>query len=512
MHDEPFNLLGVSVDDWAKMPEAGQLALLSLLDIVRSQSARIRELETLLRELQAKLGQNSRTSSKPPSSDPPSTPPPPPRTPRGRKAGGQVGHEGHQRPLVAPELVHNPIELQPQQCTSCQSALSADLPDARPLRRTQVYELPPIEPIITEYRQHTVCCPHCQQLVTAELPADAPPGAFGPRATTLMALLRGRFRLSLDEAEEFLGDVCQLPLGSASIVRGCERVSQALAPVDAAIQQAVQMQPYVNVDETGWPTETRKGWLWVAVSAVAVCFRICTGRGKDELRNLLGSSYRGIVGSDRLSAYKLLPNGQRQLCWSHLIRNLLGLQERYADESGWAAQMLKQSEALFFAWRCYKEGWYDQVALQQALIPVRLAMQELLRAGVESQYSKIASVSRELLSQWEALWTFSRVEGVEPTNNAAERALRPAVLWRKGSFGSRSAEGCRFVERLLSVRATCAQQERALFEFITAAVAAAWAGEAAPTLIPEVGQAACCAQAAIAALRPSAQTTLKWAA
>jgi transposase len=511
MHDEPFNLLGVSPDDWAQSPESVQLALLSLLDIVHTQSERLRELETVLRELQAKLGQSSRTSSKPPSSDPPSAPPPPPRPSRGRKAGGQLGHDGHQRPLVPPDQVHDPIELQPQQCPTCQATLPADLPDAAPLRRTQVWELPPIEPIITEYRQHTVGCPQCQQLVTAELPADAPPGACGPRATALLALLRGRFRLSLDDVVEFLDDVCQLPLGSASIVRGCDRVSAALAPVDAAIQQAVQMQPHLNVDETGWPTETRKGWLWVAFSAVAVCFRICTGRGQDELRALLGSSYRGIVTSDRLSAYKLLPNGQRQLCWSHLVRNLLGLQECYADESGWAQQMLKQSEALFFAWHTYKEGWYDQVALQQALIPVRLAMQELLRAGVERPYSKIASLSRELLAQWEALWTFSRVEGVEPTNNAAERALRPAVLWRKGCFGSRSAEGCRFVERLLSVRATCAQQERALFAFITAAVAAAWAGEEAPTLIPASEKAASSAQTT-PALRPSAQTTVKWAA
>jgi transposase len=280
---------------------------------------------------------------------------------------------------------------------------------------------------------------------------------------------------------------------TASIVRGCERVSAALETVDAAIQQAVQTQPHLNVDETPWPSEARKGWLWVAVSAAAVCFRICTGRGQDELRALLGSSYRGIVTSDHLSAYKLLPTGQRQLCWSHLIRNLLGLQESYADTSGWADQMLKQSEALFFIWHWYKEGWYDQVALQQALLPVRLAMQELL-------------------AQWDALWTFSRVEGLEPTNNAAERALRPAVLWRKGSFGSRSAEGCRFVERLLSVRATCQQQERALFAFLTAAVAAAWAGEAAPRRIPAPGQAARDAQAPPAVLRPSAHTAVKWAA
>jgi hypothetical protein len=126
-----------------------------------------------------------------------------------------------------------------------------------------------------------------------------------------MAIMRGRYRVSLDHVVKFLADVCQLPLSSASVFSSCERVSTALAPVDAAKQAALQTQPQVNVDETGWPTETRKGWLWVAFSAIAVCFRICTGRGQDELRNLLGSSDRGIVTSERLSAYKLLPNGQR---------------------------------------------------------------------------------------------------------------------------------------------------------------------------------------------------------
>jgi transposase len=164
--------------------------------------------------------------------------------------------------------------------------------------------------------------------------------------------------------------------------------------------------------------------------------------------------------------------------------NLLGLRERYEDENGWAERMLSLSDALFFAWRASKEGWYDQIALQQALIPVRLSMQERLRAGVSSRYPQIAGLSRELLSQWEALWTFSRMEGVEPTNNAAERALRPAVLWRKGCFGSRSAEGSLFVERLLSVRATCAVQGQPLFAFLTAAVRAAWANQPAPILVP----------------------------
>jgi transposase len=317
--------------------------------------------------------------------------------------------------------------------------------------------------------------------------------------------------VSLDDAVEFLAAVCRLPISSGSLITRCERVSAALEDVDAAIQTALQTQPQVNVDETSWPTETRSGWRWVAVSAIAVCFRICTGRGQDELRALLGASYRGIVTSDRLSASKLLPNGQRQLCWSHLLGNLLGLQERYADESGWAQQMLARTDQRFFAWHAQNDGWFDQVALQQALLPIRLAMHELLRVGVSSPYPQLAGLSRELLAQWEARWTFSRVAGVEPTNNAAERALRPAVRWRKGSFGSRSAEGCRFVERLLRVRATCARQGRPLFAFVTEAVRAAWAGEPAPTLIPAPAWAASRVHTT-PTLRPSAQTTVKWAA
>jgi len=484
MHEEPFNLLGVPADDWAQPPESVQLALLSLLDIVRAQSARLRNLEALVRELQAKVGQTSRNSSKPPSSDPPSAPPRPPRPARERPAGGQPGHDGHQRPVLPPDQVHEPIELQPDHCPTCQTALAADLPDAAPLRRTQVWDLPPIEPIITEYRQHTVCCPQCRQLVTADLPPDAPPGAFGPRATALMAVVRGRYRFSLDDAVDFLADVCHLPISPGSIVTSCDRVSAALAPIDAAIQSVVQAAPHVHADETSWPTETRRGWLWVAVGAIATCFRIHTSRGREALRGLLGDAYDGIVSSDRLSTYHLLPDGRRQLCWAHLVRNLVSLLERYADESGWAQAMLDLTDDLFFAWHAYTEGWFDQVALQQALIPIRLAMHERLTTGTCLPYPKIAGLCRELLAHWDALWTFSRVAGVAPTNNAAERALRPAVLWRKGSFGSRSAAGCRFVERMLSVRATWVQQERPLFAFVTEAVRAAWAGEPAPRLVP----------------------------
>ncbi len=274
-----------------------------------------------------------------------------------------------------------------------------------------------------------------------------------------------------------------LPVSAASIVTGCARTSDALAPVDAAIQAVVQAAPHVNADETSWPTETRKGWLWVAVGAIATCFRIHHRRSGPALRHLLGEAYRGIVGSDRYVVYDAFADQHRQLCWAHLVRNLRGLLDAYADETRWAQHLLELTDDLFLAWNLYTGGWIDQVALQQALIPIRIAMRTQLQDGVASPYPKIVGFSRELLGHWDALWTFSRVEGIEPTNNAAEQAVRHAVLWRKGSFGSRSEAGCRFVERMLSVHATCRQQERSLVAVVTEAIQAHWSHTPPPVLV-----------------------------
>jgi transposase len=483
MHEETFNLLGIPPEDWTKTPESVRLALLSLLQIVREQSAQQNLLQSRVKELEAKLGKTSQNSSKPPSSDPPSAPPKPPKVPRGRKAGAQPGHEGHSRPLAPPERVDEPIDLLPERCSHCPTVFSSELATVGAPRRTQVWELPELRPHITEYRQHSRCCPACSRLVTAELPPDAPPGALGPRATALLALLRSEYRLSLDETVEFFAEVCNLPISPGCVVTSCGRASEAVAPVDAAIHAHIHAAPEVNADETSWKLLTKRGWLWVAVASGATCFRLHQSRGHDGLKALLGEPFRGIVTSDRYTSYGLLAIEQRQLCWAHLLRDLRGLDEQYGEETGWARRALAHTDELFLAWQLFRGGWLDRVGLQQALLPARHGLRTLLEEGVDSRHDKIAAFSKQLLRLWEALWTFSRVEGVEPTNNAAERALRHAVLWRKGCFGSRSEAGCRFVERLLSVRATCAQQGRKLFAFLTETIAAAWAGRPAPLLV-----------------------------
>jgi transposase len=415
----------VSATDWAKTPPDVRQAFVALVDLVRELSAQLQEVRTQLK-------QTSHNSSKPPSSDPPSAPPPSPaRVTRGRKRGGQPGHSNQQRPLLPEDQLDAIVALRPTGCSHCQAILSSDLPLSGPIWVYQIVELPPIKPTVTEYQQQSVCCPSCQHSVTAELPPDLPPGAFGPRLSALIGLLHGGYHLSMRTTTALLEDVCGVSISVGSVAASCARVSAVLAPIDAAIQQHIQQQPQLWVDETSWKEGAQRGWLWVALSAEASCYRIHASRGQGALWQLLGEAYGGVVHSDRASVYHALPNHQRQLCWAHIIRNLQGLVDYEHAESRWARALLDWTRPLFEAWRAYQCGVFDQIALQQALLPVRLAMHELLIGGARASWEKLQATCTDLLRHWEALWTFSRVEGLEPTNNRAERALRPAVIWRK---------------------------------------------------------------------------------
>ena len=257
----------VSAADWACTPPDVKHAFLTLVDRVRNLSARLRDLE-------AQLKQTSRNTSKPPSSDPPSAPPAPPRVLPGKPIGAQKDHPNQQRPLLPPEQVDELIVCQPQCCPDCASALTPHLPDALPPTRTQVCELPPLRAHITEYQCRIVSCPSCQQLVIGVRPEEVPPGAFGPRLTALIGLLHGRYRLSTRETVAFLSEVAGVELSLGSVITSCTRVSAALQPLDAAIQTMVHAHPVVWVDETSWRAQQQRGWVWVAVSPAATCFRI----------------------------------------------------------------------------------------------------------------------------------------------------------------------------------------------------------------------------------------------
>lgn len=473
---------GIPADDWAATPPFIQQAFVALLTIVAHHQQQLAQLQAQLAELQARLNQHSQNSSKPPSSDPPSAPPRPARVGRGRVKGAQPGHERHLRPCPDPDQITEVCHYYPESCPHCQASLSSSWRDACALQTQYVWELPIVVPQITAHHFHTLCCRSCGDLVTASRPADLPPGNFGPRIAASVALLHGRYRISDREIPQLLYDFFKLPLSLGSVVDLQHSCSLALAPVYTAIQTTVQQQAHINMDETGWKEAGKRRWLWVVVSTVATLFHVASSRAGKVITTLLGDAFDGLVSSDRLKSYWVVPVERRQICWAHLIRTLIAFYERDGPLGAWAADLLAQIDLMFGLWYGLREGRIDRAMLEESMQTVQLTVRAMLERG-QRRYDQAAGLSEELLNLWPALWMFVTIEGVEPTNNAAERALRPAVLWRKGCFGAQSEAGNRFVERILTVSATCRQQDRHLLTFLTEAVSAYWAGQPAPPLL-----------------------------
>jgi len=444
--------------------------------------------------LEARLRQDSSTSSRPPSSDPPGTQaqrraPPPPSGEAGgerRRRGGQPGHPGHHRLLLGEERVDRLLVVTPDACRGCGTALAVEGRVDDPAdERVQVVELPPVRAEVTEYRLAARRCGACGTITRAERPAEAGGGAFGPRLHAVAALLVGRYRLSRREAVACLAELGEVELSVGALARLEQATSTALAPVVAEVATAVQQAAVANLDETGWWQGRTRSWLWTMVTQTLTVFRLDPHRSAAVAQALLGPDWTGIVGSDRYSAYRYLPLKQRQLCWAHLIREFRKIAAYNQHQRPLGTRLLDIAARIFAVWYRFRTAAIDRPTLLVALAPLQAEFRQALEDGLDPPHAVVAgAVCGNLLDSWPALWTFAHVDGVEPTNNAAERALRPAVLWRKGSFGTQSDDGSRFVERIMTVAASCKQQGRSLLDFLVAASTAARLGLPPPSLLP----------------------------
>jgi transposase len=431
-------------------------------------------------DLQARAHQNSGNSSRPPSSDSPGVRPHLKRKPSGRKRGGQQGHPGHARIQLGADQITAQVEHRPVQCPGCTLPLDVPLPAEGGPICVQVWEIPPITAEVTEHRGHRVRCPHCAALVP---PPDLPDGAFGPRLTAMASLLHGRFRLSMRETAEIFADLFGVPLGPGSVYALCQEVNAALDEPYEDVRAQVEAETHANVDETGWKQAGERRWLWVAVTAFCTLFVVAKNRSAAVLASVLGETFDGVVSSDRYKAYLSIPLERRQICWAHLKRNLTAFAERGGEIGDWGTEAVGVVEKVFAAWYRYKEGASDRATLQEEIAPLRTQMQKLWECGTTLPSWMVRALCNDVGKLEPALWTFAIVEGVEPTNNAAERALRPAVLWRKGCFGADSAAGNGFVAKILTASATCRQQKGRLLTYLADAVSAYRAGQPAPALL-----------------------------
>jgi transposase len=285
------------------------------------------------------------------------------------------------------------------------------------------------------------------------------------------------------ETTEVLGDLFGVPLGVGSVATLCQDVNAALTDPYEAVRAQVEAETHANVDETGWKQAGERRWLWVAVTALCTFFVVAKQRSAAVLLSVLGETFDGVVSSDRYKAYLSIPVERRQICWAHLKRNLLAFAERSGAIGDWGKEAVGVVEKVFAAWYRFKDGGGDRARLQQEIAPLRQDLQALRESGATLPSWMVRALCNDVGKLEPALWTFARVEGVEPTNNAAERALRPAVLWRKGCFGADSEAGNNYVARILTVAATCRQQSRDLLDYVTAAVDAYRSGHPAPPLL-----------------------------
>lgn len=468
---------GISAADWQATPEAVRQLVVGLL-------SSLEQMQQALAQLREQVNKHSQNSSKPPSSDPPSVKRKPPNRKGQRKQGGQPGHRGKGRELKPPDQVNRFVIRRPTTYTACGTLLMGE--DSQPSRH-QVTELPRIEPEVVEYQVHCLRCQACGEETRGEWPAEMPPGCFGPRLQAVTAYLSGRFSVSRRDTQELLSTLFRVEMGLGSIPTQEQRLSQALAQPVQAAQAFVRQQPVVNVDETGWKEANQSCWLWVGSTPQVAVFLLRRSRGRQSLTDLLGQAYPGIVGSDRLSAYNGLPDQQRQLCWSHLRRDCQALVDREGDSAIIGRLLLAQVRLLFTLWHRVRDGTLTRPAFQQAMQPVRREVESLLSLGMLLvKHRQTQATCRNILQHRTALWTFVDQQGIEPTNNAAEQALRRGVIWRKRSFGTQSPAGSRFVERILTVVISLRRQQRDVLDFLTAAGQAAVSNSPAPSLLPAV--------------------------
>lgn len=472
---------GISTEDWEATPDSVQTLVYTLMGVVAELQAVIPQLQKRISQLEEQAEKNSRNSSKPPSSDPPSVKKAPTKGKGKRKRGGQPGHAGRGRRLKPPEEVSRFVVCRPTSCQRCGTLLLGE--DPHPSRH-QVTELPRIEPELVEYQVHSLNCLACGQKSRGEWPTEMPRGRFGPRIQATIGYLSGRIGISRRDSEEMLGTLFRLDLSLGSIPAQERRVSQALEQPVAEAAAFVRGQPSANVDETGWYERHENCWLWTVATPQLTLFRIMDSRSQDSSKLLLGKDFAGVVGSDRYGAYNWLAPKKRQLCWAHLKRDFQAFVDRKGESAVIGQLLLAQVETFFGLWHQVRDGTLSRPEFQQAMQPIRREVGGLLQIGTLLKASKTRNTCRNILKLATALWTFVDQEGIEPTNNAAERALRRAVIWRRRSFGSQSDAGSRFVERIQTAVITLRQQQRDVLDFLTQACQAALSGTDPPSLLP----------------------------
>jgi hypothetical protein len=490
----------IALEEWEATPDGVKQVVRTLVQQLQESQRTIEQLARRITELEERQRRNSKNSSQPPSKD----------------GFGEKGNQGksaiakRQRPLkfkreaeqgerklyAAAECceVH---EVKPEVCKACGEPVSGQ--DSRPYRH-QIVDLPEIKPDVVEYRLHQLECEHCGARTRASLPAGVSARCYGERLAGWIGLASVEYRQSHRQVQGMLREGFGIELSRGSISRVRQEVSQAVAPAVAQAEDYVQQQAVVHSDETSFAQgnrdgnnpEQRRGWLWVLVTPAVSVFVVTLSRSQATAKRLLTQEFGGILVSDRHSSYGWVETTQRQVCWAHLLRDFQAIAERPGISQAIGAALLRRGYRLFHWWHRVRDGTLSEALFVEAVQHLRAGMlQEFQQAanlpiamGEKTPLAKTVRTCAQLLKLEPALWTFVTTPRVEPTNNPAERALRPAVIWRYTSFGAQSQAGSDFVARMLTVTTSLKAQGRSILEFLTQSCRNLRLGMPGPSLLP----------------------------
>jgi transposase len=445
-----------SESEWLATPEPVRKYIEALETALAELIANAQQHEKRIQQLESRINQDSQNSSKPPSSDSPY------RKPRSktkkkkkRKRGGQKGHKGHRQQLLEPTAV---VHLKPQECTCGHRSITGH--GLKPYYIHQYIELPEIQMEITHLVLHKGHCDRCGQTVKAPLPSQYRSG-YGPRFSAMIAELSGGHGASRQTVQSFCHSVLNIAISTGAIQKVIDRASQAIAPLYETIGIRAHSQPVNGIDETSWRQGGDLKWLWTMANEKVCFFKVHNHRSKQAFEELIGQ-WRGILISDDYPLHTQWIGG-RQTCLAQLIRQARALSQRkQAVLKRFGENLLKELRLL-----CHwakappdEKQWTDFYS--------RLMLLLMLYEGGDDDAGKLA---RRVAAEMDSLWLFLEENGVEPTNNRAERALRFGVLWRKRSNGTQSEKGNRWVERILSLRQTCRQRALASYPILVDAIA-----------------------------------------
>lgn len=417
-------------------------------------------------KLKEQLNLNSNNSSLPPSKDLKKKAKPK-KVASGKKRGGQAGHSGHKRKLFPSSEADEIIKCVPQEQCDCGGKVS----NIKLSSRKQILEIPQPKYLLNEYQIYSGSCECCKTKIYGNLPEGIGNRYFGAKAHGLMSLLRSKYRLSKRQVQQLMQDLYSLPISLGSVSNAEARVSEAIKiaheEVGAALQKC-DLPTYV--DETGFKQCNKSGWAWILANKDCTYFYLSNSRGKKIAKHLLSpilSKVNSMVISDRYPAYNFIPEDKHQVCWAHLKRDFQRISEREGSVGQIGIKLLKYYRLLFKFWKTdgHTRWWFASKMRKRRKRWCNKLLQHL-RRGATCGHRMTQRTCENILAHGNSLWNFFDNQNVEPTNNLAERQLRPLVIAKKLSFGANSARGARFIERIFTVIMTCAQQGKNVIEFL----------------------------------------------